>query len=168
MSVVWRQDSVQAIRNEKEAAEQAASLNAQARVAAMAFCASATTITDTQALDMPDMFPTWEQVLEDGVQIPADRIISKDGQLYHVEQAVTPLENQPPDAEGMLAIYRPINPEHAGTEDDPIPFVYGMDCYAGKYYSHEGQTYKVADGGSMIPCTWPPDTPGLWQWVLVE
>ena len=139
----------------------------QLRVAAMAFAATATTIPDTQALEMPDLFPTWEQVLAEGAKLAAERVISKDGQLYRVVQAVTPQEHQPPDGEGMLAIYRPINPEHAGTADDPIPWVYGMDCHAGKYYSYEGAVYMVAEGGDMIPCTWPPDTAGMWQWVKV-
>lgn len=140
----------------------------QLRVAAMAFAATATTIPDTQALEMPDLFPMWETVLSEGKELAAERVISKDGQLYRVVQAVTPQEHQPPDGEGMLAIYRPINPEHAGTADDPIPWVYGMDCHAGKYYSYEGAVYMVAEGGDMIPCTWPPDTAGMWQWVKVS
>lgn len=68
----------------------------------------------------------------------------------------------------MLAIYRPIDQAHAGTLEDPIPWVYGMDCLAGTYYSYNGHTYKVADGGTMTPCVWPPDTAGMWQWVLIE
>ena len=134
----------------------------------MAFVATATAIPDAQALEMPDLFPTWETVLADGKELAAERVISKGGQMYRVVQAVTPQEHQPPDGEGMLAIYRPINPEHAGTADDPIPWVYGMDCHAGKYYSYEGAVYMVAEGGDMIPCTWPPDTAGMWQWVKVS
>lgn len=139
----------------------------QLRVAAMAFAATATTIPDAQALEMPDLFPMWEEVLAEGKELAAERVISKGGQLYRVVQAVTPIESQPPGGEGMLAIYRPINPEHAGTADDPIPWVYGMDCHAGKHYSYEGAVYMVAEGGDMIPCTWPPDS-GIWQWVKVS
>ena len=101
-------------------------------------------------------------------QLPKDRIINKDGTLYRIVQPVTPLESQPPDGEGMLAIYRPIDQAHAGTLEDPIPWVYGMDCLAGTYYSYNGHTYKEADGGTMTPCVWPPDTAGMWQWVLIE
>ena len=139
----------------------------QLHVAAMVFAATATAIPDAQALEMPDLFPTWEQVLAEGAKFAAGRVISKDGQMYRVVQAVTPQEHQPPDSEGMLAIYRPINPKHSGTADDPIPWVYGMDCHAGKYYSYEGAVYMVAEGGDMIPCTWPPDS-GIWQWVKVD
>ena len=167
-------DGAPALRSAKEIeADRAAivhvpDITPQLRVAAMAFAATATTIPDTQALEMPDLFPTWEQVLAEGAKLAVERVISKGGQMYRVVQAVTPQEHQPPDGEGMLAIYRPINPEHAGTADDPIPWVYGMDCHAGKYYSYEGAVYMVAEGGDMIPCTWPPDTAGMWQWVKVS
>lgn len=116
---------------------------------------------------MPDLFPAWETVLEAGEELPAGRILNDGGQLYRVVQAVTPQAEMPPHDDGMLAIYRPIDREHAGTADDPIPWVYGMDCYAGKHYSYNGKVYKVAEGGDMIPCTWPPDSPGMWQWVEV-
>ncbi|HIV96342.1 MAG TPA: hypothetical protein H9745_02035, partial [Candidatus Agathobaculum stercoravium] len=113
----------------------------QLRVAAMAFVASATTIPDAQALEMPDLFPTWETVLAEGKELVAERVISKDGQLHRVVQAVTPQEHQPPDGEGMLAIYRPINPEHAGDKYDPIPYSGNMELEAGLYYTQDGVLY---------------------------
>ena len=56
--------------------------------------------------------------------------------MYRVMQATVPQAHQVPGGEGMLAIYRPIDREHAGTAEDPIPWVYGMDCLAGLYYSY--------------------------------
>ena len=85
---------------------------------------------------------------------------------WRVIQEVDSLENQPPGAEGMLAIYRPLNPEHAGTLDDPIPFVNGMDVYTGNYYSYEGKTYLAK--ADMLPCVWNPGSEGVWQWEVVE
>lgn len=73
-------------------------ITSQLRVAAMAFAATATAIPDAQALEMPDLFPMWEEVLAEGKELAAERIISKDGQLYRVVQAVTPIESQPPDS----------------------------------------------------------------------
>ncbi len=135
--------------------------------AARAYAMTAVSIPDTQALDMAALFPSWAQVLEEGAELPQGRIIEKDGTLYRVVQTVTPAAHQVPGGEGMLAIYRPIDREHAGTVDDPIPWVYGMDCLAGKVYSYNGGLYRVADGGNMIPCVWAPDTPGLWQWEKI-
>lgn len=142
-------------------------MQSQYAAAMRAYAATSTAIPDAYVLDMPDLFPTWAVVLADGEELPAGRILNDEGQLYRVVQAVTPQEDMPPHDDGMLAIYRPIDREHAGTVDDPIPWVYGMDCHAGKHYSYNGKVYKVAEGGDMIPCTWAPDTPDMWQWVEV-
>ena len=142
MALNWRQDSVKAIRAKKEAAAKAEALNAQTQVAVMAFCATATNITDAQALQMSDLFPAWEDLLAAG--------------------------NKLAENTGLRGVYRPIDESHAGTLEDPIPWVYGMDCHAGTYFSYNGHVYQVAEGGDMVPCVWPPDTAGLWQWVLIE
>lgn len=134
--------------------------------AATAFALTAVNIPDAQALDMVVLFPTWEDVLADGVQLAAGRVINGGGQLYRVVQDVTPQAHQAPHDAGMLAVYRPIDQEHVGTLDDPIPWVYGMDCLTGRYYSHEGVTYLCK--GDMIPCVWEPGTPGLWQWEEIK
>ena len=115
---------------------------------------------------MPDLFRTWAEVLDAGQQLQTDEVINKDGQLYRVVQPVTPAEHQPPDGEGMLAIYRPIEPDHAGTQEDPIPWRYGMDCTQGKYYSYGGKTYLC--NLTMQACVWAPGTDGMWQWSEVS
>ena len=130
--------------------------------------ANEATVPDAAALEMSDLFRTWEEVLADGSSLAKDAIINDGGQLYRVVQdgGVTPQEHQPPHGEGMLAVYRPIEPDHAGTQEDPIPWAYGMDCRAGQYFSYNGKIYKVAVGGDMIPCVLAPDS-GIWQWEVV-
>lgn len=142
-------------------------VNGPVVAAARAYALTATEIPDASALEMATLFPTWEDVLENGTELPQGRIINKDGQLYRVVQATVPQAHQEPGGEGMLAVYRPIEIQHAGTRSDPIPWVYGMDCLAGHCYSYNGAIYRVADGGDMIPCVWAPDTPGLWQWEII-
>lgn len=128
---------------------------------------AAPTMTDDQALTMPDLFPTWEQVLEEAQPLKKDSIINDGGTLYRVVQDnTTPQEGQPPHGEGMLAVYRPIDKSHEGTAEDPIPWIYGMDCHEGTYYSYNGKTYLCKQ--DMTPCVWTPDTPGLWQWEVQE
>lgn len=170
MGIKWRQDSVKEIREEKAAASKAAAMNSQMQVAVMAFTAAATNLSDEQALAMPDMFPLWEDVLAAGKKLSEGTILKDGDILYRVVQTggVTPQDHQPPHGEGMLAVYRQVENSHAGTADDPIPWVYGMDCPAGLYYTYNGHTYMVAEGGDMIPCVWEPGTPGLWQWVLIK
>ena len=135
-----------------------------------AMAATATTLTDEVALSIPDLLRTWPELLAAGQPIQPGVCLTHNGQVYRMVQPteITPQAHQPPGGEGMLAVYRPIDQEHAGTLADPIPWVYGMDCYAGKYYSYNGKIYRVAEGGTMSPCVWPPDTPGLWQWEVVE
>ena len=116
---------------------------------------------DATALTLSPICPDWEAAHH----YEAGEIVNHDGQAYRVIQAVDSLENQPPGAEGMLAIYRPLNPGHAGTKEDPIPFVNGMDVYNGKYYSFNEKTYLAK--ADMLPCTWDPGTAGLWQWEEV-
>ena len=139
----------------------------QIRTAGRALLAPCAVLTDDQALAMPDLVRTWEEALEAGAALDTDTVLRHDGVTYRVVQPVTPQAHQPPGSEGMLAIYRPIETQHAGTEEDPIPFVYGMDALAGLYYSYAGGLYQVAKGGDMKPCVWLPDS-GIWQWVRTE
>ena len=138
----------------------------QVMTLARAMAAAATGLTDAVALSIPDLLPAWDELLSAGREVAAGVCLVHNGQTYRVVQAVTPLESQPPDMEGILAIYRPVEREHAGTMADPIPWVSGMDCVEGKYYSYEGKTYLCK--ADMIPCVWPPDTPDMWQWEVVE
>ena len=126
--------------------------------------ASFTALTDSQALSMPDILPTWEGLLERGEKVLAGVCLMHSGQCYRVVQEVAPMESQPPGADGMLAVYRPVDKKHAGTLEDPIPWVSGMDCKEGKYYSHKGKIYLCT--GDMSPCVWAPGTEGVWQWEV--
>lgn len=138
----------------------------QAMTLARAMAASATSLTDAAAHGIPDLLPTWDELLAAGNKVAAGVCLVHNGQTYRVVQAVTPIESQPPGADGMLAVYRPIEREHTGALSDPIPWVSGMDCRTGKYYSYEGVTYLCK--GDMIPCVWTPGTAGLWQWEVVS
>ena len=135
---------------------------------ARTMAATATGLTDTVALSIPDLLPIWSELLAAGQPIQPGVCLMHNGQCYRQVQssAVTPIESQPPDAEGMLAVYRPIEREHTGTLADPIPWVYGMDCYQGKYYVHNGQTYLAKM--DMLPCVWEPGSAGTeGQWEAV-
>ena len=163
--LVQETDAGRVLREEQAKAAAEARLTSQMQAAVKLYVKKATDIPDEQALEMPDLFYTWDEALAAGEELAANTVLNLDGQLYRVVQAVTPQAHQRPDGEGMLAIYRPIDETHAGTEDDPIPFVYGMDTEQGKYYSYNGKLYLC--NLTMAPCVWPPDTAGLWQWTEV-
>lgn len=127
---------------------------------ARSMAATATDLTDTVALSIPDLLPTWDELLEAGEPIQPGVCLMHNGQCYRQVQssAVTPQAHQPPGGDGMLAVYRPIDREHAGTLEDPIPWVYGMDCAEGKYYSYTGSVYYAKQ--NMKPCVWTPGSDG--------
>lgn len=163
--LVQETDAGTALQAAQETAAEGAKMNGQVQAAVKLYVQKATDIPDEQALEMPDLFKNWDEVLAAGTELAANTVLNLDGQLYRVVQAVTPQAHQRPDSEGMLAIYRPIDQTHAGTQEDPIPFVYGMDTEQGKYYSHNGKLYLC--NLTMPACVWPPDTAGLWQWTEV-
>lgn len=148
---------------ELKTAADSAKMSGQLTAAAKVFVQSATDISDTAALQMPGLFKTWEEALTAGAALSANTIIACGDKLYRVVQdSTTPQSHQRPDGEGMLAVYRPIDKTHAGTKADPIPFIYGMDTQAEKYYSYNGKVYLCKL--TMPACVYAPDTPGLWQW----
>lgn len=151
-----------------ESAANNAKLSGQLSAAAKLYVQAATDVPDETALEMPDLFKTWEEVLAAGQNVAQNAIINDGGTLYRVVAAggVLPQEHQPPHGEGMLAVYRPIDTAHTGTQEDPIPWVYGMDCTEGLYYSHNATVYLCK--ANMTPCVWAPGTAGLWQWEAVE
>lgn len=159
--------NAEGLRKVEQKVEAEASAAAQTKAATRLYVQKATDITDEQALAMPDLFLTWAEALAAGNKLAENTVLRDGSVLYRVVQSggVTPLESQPPHGEGMLAVYRPIDQTHEGTKEDPIPFVYGMDTEEGKYYAYEGITYLCKQ--DMIPCVWPPNTPGLWQWEVV-
>lgn len=163
--LVQETDAGTALQEDTARAEADAKLSGQMQAAVKLYVQKATDIPDEQALEMPDLFYTWDEVLEAGELLEANTILNLGGQLYRVVQPVTPQEHQRPDGEGMTAIYRPIDQTHPGTQEDPIPFVYGMDTEQGKYYSSGGKVYLCNQ--TMTPCVWPPETEGLWQWTEV-
>lgn len=127
-----------------------------------AMARTAANIPDAVALSIPNILPTWQEFLDADEKIEAGICLMYEGQCYRTKQAVPPQAHQPPGSEGMLAIYSPIDREHAGTIEDPIPWVSGMDCYKDKYYLYNGKTYLCTQ--DMKPCTWEPGSDGVWQW----
>lgn len=103
-----------------------------------------------------------------GISLKAGTRIAYEAIVYNVIQDVAiTLEHQYPGAPGMLAIYRPAASDNAdGSIDNPYPFIYGMDVEKDKYYTYDGHKYKAEL--SMPACVYPPGTPGLWQWTLIE
>ena len=126
------------------------------------------TATEFAVFAKAGLFPAWAPGES---YVTGDRFVHE-GVVYEVRQAVTAQAHQAPNSAGMLAIYRPISAdpdtgaEPDGSRENPYSFIYGMDVSTGKYYTFEGKLYLAK--ADMKPCVWPPNSPGLWQWSLVE
>lgn len=113
------------------------------------------------------VFESWQA----GQSYAAGYRLEHEGVVYEVVQDVTAQGHQPPNAEGMLAVYRPLSvdaetgEEPDGTKEHPYTYLRGMDVKNGSYYTFEGKLWLAK--ADMPACVWDPGTEGLWQWEEV-
>ena len=107
------------------------------------------TFTDENALKVIDLCPVWTI----GIAVAKDSRYQFNGKLYKCVQAHTTQEDWTPDV--TPALWTAIDVTHAGTIDDPIPAVAGMEYVYGRYYI-EGETVYIckrigeAEGGTIV------------------
>ena len=95
-------------------------------------------VPSTVALQMPDLFPNFVDMIGEGVK--TGQILRYMGQLYRVRQDHTVQTIYTPGLE-TAALYEVIDREHAGTLVDPIPYTPPMEIFSGKYYKQNGVLY---------------------------
>ena len=93
-------------------------------------------LSDQLALKYSTMYPAWET----GIAVEVGQRYQYGDRLYKVGQAHTTQADWTPDA--TPALWTVIDVVHAGTIDDPIPAVAGMEYEYGKYYI-EGETVYI-------------------------
>lgn len=99
-------------------------------------------MTDNEALSIQDMFPTFDEVV--GKPLTAGFKLQDGGKLYKVIQEHTAQAEWKPSE--TPALYGLVTESHAGTLEDPIPYVRMMVLEAGKYYTQFGVVYKCVTG----------------------
>ena len=92
-------------------------------------------LSDQLALKYSAMYPVWAS----GIVVEVGQRYQYGDRLYKVGQAHTTQADWTPDATPSL--WTVIDVEHAGTIEDPIPAVAGMEYEYGKYYSEDGTIY---------------------------
>ena len=101
------------------------------------------TFTDENALKVIDLCPVWDV----GIAITQDMInkgqnrYQDNGKLYKCIQPHTTQADWRP--ESTPALWTLIDVTHAGTIDDPIPAVAGMEYTKGLYYIEDGVIYLM-------------------------
>ena len=104
---------------------------------------------DNTALTGIELYPVWAV----GLAVEVGQRYQYNGKLYKVVQAHTTQADWTPDV--TPALWTVIDVTHAGTIDDPIPAVAGMEYVYGKYYI-EGETVYIckrigeAEGGTIV------------------
>lgn len=81
-------------------------------------------------------FPAWAA----GKSYAVGERVKDEGKLYKVLTAHTSQTDWKP--KNTPALYEPIDIEHGGTQNDPIPAAAGMTYYYDKYYSENGVLYR--------------------------
>ena len=123
-------------------------------------------VSEFATLSRAGQFPEWAV----GKNYAAGERVTYEGVLYEVVQQVTAQEHQPPSAEGMLAVYRPLSSVGSygmdGTKDKPLEFIYGMDVHNGEYFTCDGKLWLATN--DMLPCTWLPGTIDAWWQEVTE
>lgn len=117
-------------------------------------------ITEYALMGKAGMYDEWQA----GQSYKQGKRVTYNGIVYEVQQQTTASEVYPPDAEGVLALYRPLSTDGSGTIEDPYVWLYGMDVEAGVYVTYNGQTYKAIS--PMKPCVWTPGSDvNVWETV---
>lgn len=137
----------------------------QAQAIRSSMDAAAGYLTDQQSARAPLLYPVWHPGLDVAKDTrwyyePAQR-------LYKAAQEHTTQEGWEPDA--TPALWTAIDVEHAGTQDDPIPAVRGMEYTYGLYYldPEDGKIYRCQrtgelDGGKVTLQYLPHELMGMY------
>lgn len=110
------------------------------------------------ALRYQGYYPEWgAEGAELGKEVPAGFHLRSEGKLYQVRQPHTLQKDWQPGREGTAALYERIEPVHAGTLEDPVPYTpdgtgsTSQALEAGKYYTQDGVTYLCTrDSGQPL------------------
>lgn len=94
-------------------------------------------VDDSTALIGMELYPVWAV----GIAVAKDSRYQYNGKLYKCVQAHTTQADWTPDV--TPALWTVIDVTHAGTIDDPIPAVAGMEYTKGLYYTENGVIYLM-------------------------
>lgn len=115
-------------------------LNQQIKLSRMTI--NTLSLTDEQSLEVKDLYPNWSDLI--GQQVNVDFKFVYENVLYKVLQQHTLQEQWIPGID-TASLYTVISAnaqeEHAGTKEDPIPYVQNMILEKDKYYTQDGVLY---------------------------
>ena len=103
-------------------------------------------LTASEALRVKDRYPEWEV----GIDVVKGYKYQYGEDLWEVLQGHKTQENWKPSLE-TSSLWKRVDEEHAGTKDDPIPYVPPMEIFKDKYYTQSKVLYKcIRDSGQPL------------------
>lgn len=104
------------------------------------------TLSSKKALSMKSLFPIWgKEDAEFGKEVEVGfrlRVVKEDSDtLYEVIQKHTLSEEWEPGLD-TASLYKVVEIEHTGTQEDPIPYTPPMEIFKDKYYTQNDILYK--------------------------
>lgn len=121
-------------------------------------------LTPAEALELQVLFPVWgEEGAEFGVTRPAGFRFRYEGTLYEFTMESWLQADWIPSE---VPTYKVVQTEHAGTQDDPIPWAQKMELYEGKYYTDQGVLYKCTRSSGQAMAFDLKDLVGLYVEAL--
>lgn len=114
---------------------------------ALAYALNNVKLSDEEAWETKNIHKKWivgEKVEPGYIRMYNDLLYRvKEGQGHTTQADWTP--------DKTPAMWEVIDEEHAGTQEDLIPWNKNMQCYEGKYYTENGQLYKCTrDSGITL------------------
>lgn len=118
--------------------------------------------TDEQAISVKALYPEWESIadgttLNEGERVNYLDVLYKVLQSHEKQSTWNPLDTS--------SLFTPIDESHAGTLEDPIPWVSGMESEYGLYYTDEGITYFCIESSGVGLYAQPKDLPRYFSTV---
>lgn len=106
-------------------------------------------ITDDQeALEVQVLYKQWDKQI--GKQLNVGEYVQHNQRLYRVLQQHVAQSTWEP-GQGTESLFVVIDKQHAGTSEDPIPYVTNMELFNGKYYTQYEVLYLCTrDSGTPL------------------
>lgn len=120
----------------------------------------AETNTDEQAVKLKALYPEWESI-KDGTTLEVGKRVNYTGVLYKVIQEHDKQSAWNP--KDSTTLFSPIDESHAGTLEDPVPWVIGMVAEYGVYYTDEDIIYLCIESSGVGLYAQPKDLPRYFE-----
>lgn len=118
--------------------------------------------TDEQALEVKVLYPNWEDIadgesLEEGMRVNYEDVLYKVKQTHDKQSTWNPKDS--------ATLFTPIDESNAGTIDNPIVWVSGMEAEKDLYYIDEDIKYLCIESSGVGLYAQPKDLQRYFQVV---